>query len=79
MKLISAEALKAKVREKYKALPDRCEINELINDAPTVDAIPVEWIREYIANSLAIGIYPSECVFVAEMLMRWDKEQEARE
>lgn len=46
MRLIDAESLKAAVRAKFPALADRCEINELVNSAPTVDAVPVvhgEW------------------------------------
>jgi hypothetical protein len=42
MRLIDAEGLKRAVREKFPALPDRCEINELVNAAPTVDAIPTD-------------------------------------
>ena len=46
MRLIDAEGLKRAVREKFPALPDRCEINELVNAAPTVEAIPLEWIND---------------------------------
>lgn len=46
MRLIDADALKESVREKFRALPDRCEVNELVNAAPTVDAIPVEWLKQ---------------------------------
>ena len=42
MRLIDAEQLKQAVRKKFPALPDRCEINELVNAAPTVDAIPID-------------------------------------
>ena len=45
-RLISADALKVSVRKKFKDLPSRCEINGLVNAAPTIDAIPVEWLRE---------------------------------
>jgi hypothetical protein len=46
MRLIDAEGLKCAVRKKFHALPDRCEINELINAAPTVEAIPLEWLND---------------------------------
>lgn len=54
MRLIDAEALKESVREKFKALLDRCEINGLVNAAPTVDAIPVDWIKLNIAISALV-------------------------
>ncbi len=44
-RLIDADALKGSVRKKFKAFPDRCEINELVNAAPVIDAIPVEWLK----------------------------------
>ena len=46
MRLIDAEGLKQAVRKKFPALPDRCEINELVNAAPTVEAIPLEWLND---------------------------------
>ena len=46
MRLIDAEQLKQAVRKKFPALPDRCEINELVNAAPTVEAIPLEWLND---------------------------------
>ena len=77
MKLISAEELKAKVRDKYKALPDRCEINELINAAPTIDAIPVEWLREKM--KLASNAGDLDSLELLEWIeMKWHEEQEAR-
>ena len=42
MRLIDAEQLKQAVRKKFPELADRCEINELVNAAPTVDAIPTD-------------------------------------
>ena len=46
MRLIDAEKLKRAVRKKFPALPDRCEINELVNAAPTVEAVPLEWLND---------------------------------
>jgi hypothetical protein len=46
MKLIDAEQLKQAVRKKFPELADRCEINELVNAAPTVEAIPLEWLND---------------------------------
>lgn len=42
MRLIDAEQLKQAVRKKFPELADRCEINELVNATPTVDAIPTD-------------------------------------
>jgi hypothetical protein len=39
MRLIDAEELKCAVRKKFSGLPDRCEINELINAAPIVEIV----------------------------------------
>lgn len=44
---IDAEKLKAAVRDKYKSLPDRCEINSIIDLQPTADVrenVRGEWI-----------------------------------
>ena len=46
MRPIDAEQLKQAVRKKFLALADRCEINELVNAAPTVEAIPLEWLND---------------------------------
>lgn len=78
MRLISAEELKAKVRDKYKALPDRCEINELINAAPTIDAIQVEWIKDRLNKMLNGTASAESCFAIQVMLVDWQKEQEAR-
>lgn len=45
VRLVDADALKQSVRKKFKALSDRYEINELVNAAPTIEAIPVEWLE----------------------------------
>lgn len=45
MRLIEAETLKSAIREKFPSLADRCEINEVINSAQTIDAIPTDWLR----------------------------------
>lgn len=76
MRLIDKEALKASIRAKFKELPDRCEINEVINAAPTIHAIPVEWLREKMKTPCMTCANPFDYVLVA-----WQdeqKEQEAR-
>ena len=39
--LISREAAKSAIREKYLGLMERCEINEVLNAVPPVDAVPI--------------------------------------
>ena len=52
-------------------------IKRLLNLAPAVDAIPVEWREERKRWASADG--DNECVGVIEYLIdRWQKEQEAR-
>lgn len=46
-------------------------------EQPTIDAIPVEWLREHKHWAAVDG--DNECVLViAYLLDRWQKEQEAR-
>ena len=47
--LISREVAKAAIRSKFQSVSDRCEINEILNKLPVVDAMPVihgRWIDE---------------------------------
>lgn len=75
MRPIDADALKQSVREKFKGLSDRCEINELVNAAPTIDAIPVEWIKARHKN----WCWDSERSVCERFLLNdWRKEQEGR-
>lgn len=41
MDLIEREKVKVAIREKFKTLQERTEINMVINEQPTVDAVPV--------------------------------------
>ena len=74
MRLIDADALKESVRKKFKALPDRCEINELVNAAPTIDAIPVEWLKGLMLST-EDDFDKDEFAWI---MREWQKEQEAR-
>lgn len=73
-RLIDADALKESVRKKFKALPDRCEINELVNAAPTIDAIPMWWITEKFLDVLNKDKELSKAVWLVRKA--WQKEQE---
>lgn len=76
-RLIDADALKVAVRKKFKDLPSRCEINGLVNAAPTVDAIPVEWLVN-LKNEYAREGHEQAEGDLINLLLMWQKEQEAR-
>lgn len=78
-RLISADALKESVRKKFKALSDRCEINGLVNAAPTIDAIPVEWLESVLNEAKEYPMVDRELIVaIPYLIKRWQKEQEAR-
>lgn len=70
MRLIDAEQLKQAVRKKFPELADRCEINELVNAAPTVEAIPLEWLNDKMQKPQITCSNPFEFV-----LAEWLEEQ----
>lgn len=76
MRLIDADVLKESVRKKFAALSDRCEINELVNAAQTIEAIPVEWLEahrmEYCEDW---GVVPAS---IGMALIMWQKERGER-
>jgi hypothetical protein len=61
---------------------DDDSIEDYIDAAPTIDAIPVEWLQKY----TAVGVTPrgdrltegKERLIVRRILNDWHKEQEAR-
>lgn len=86
MRLIDADALKICMQDHYGVIEQDCSISEKFADgvisgidaamfeidaAPTVPAIPVEWLRKW-PKDLREGAY------VRDILMDWQKEQEAR-
>lgn len=69
---------------KYATLPtDKARRDELLdvmcwlNELPTVEAIPVVWIEEYIKRVLSFDGYYSDlrALFIHLMLNDWRKEQ----
>ena len=79
-RLIDADALKEVFRgeEGAKALdhfPLRfIKVKQIIDNAPTIDAIPVEWLRE-----LMLGTNDDvDKVEFAWIMRKWKEEQEAR-
>ena len=52
-------------------------MEDALENAPTIDAIPVEWLNEMKRWAAADG--DNECVLViAYLLGRWQNEREAR-
>ena len=73
--LISREAAKAAIRNKFITIPMRCEVNEILNAIPTVDAIPVEWMRDKM-RGYASSLKSTETAALVMVMQMWQKEQE---
>ena len=72
--LISREAAKAVIRSKFQSISDRCEINEVLNELPVVDAMPMahgRWIDENPDDSLDPRMRCSICTGVESPLIKW--------
>lgn len=80
MRPIDADALKENMF--HYAAPemmwDRGDIEHKINEMPTIDAIPVEWMKKKRKEALQEGMRPDEVEAVEMVLWMWQKEQEAR-
>lgn len=63
--LISRAAAKAAIRGKFQSVADRCEINEVLNGLPAVDAAPVVRCGECRMRNNA-GYCPDLEMFVGE-------------
>ena len=57
-------------------------LSEMINDAPTIEAIPVEWLKSHMitAGEVANGDYFEDealelNMYVSDLIERWQKEQ----
>ena len=76
-RLIDGDALKSALAHAAKDYCNRngpmraIDFESLIDKAPTVDAIPVEWLRKW-PKDLREGAY------VRDILRDWQKEQEAK-
>lgn len=77
MRLVDADALQDKAFGGRKGLVHSSDIDA----APTIDAIPVEWLEEHDGENISDSdgnIYGRRCITVSEALSMWRKEQEAR-
>jgi len=54
---------------------DMGDVEHKINEMPTIDAIPVEWLEEHDSEG---NEYGRRYITVVEALSMWQKEQEAR-
>lgn len=84
MRLVDADALPSALFQKH--VHDKEELEpmlyfedavKVVEDAPTIDAIPVEWLkkkREHCKSTWDIDFYEA----VQLVLCEWQKEQEAR-
>lgn len=83
MRLVDADALP---NELFKKHVHDCEELEpmmyfedavkVVENSPTIDAIPVEWLEAH--KTISIEDWGEEPVTVGAALMIWQKEQEAR-
>lgn len=71
MRLIDADALKESVSKNPQGQLYRFEVYGLICDAPTIDAIPMEWLEDHSQVS------PIRGIAVKGLIEEWHKEQAA--
>ena len=79
MRLIDADALNKELQRRVGSPTDDklYEANLVIIEAPTIDAIPVEWLKAH--KTISIEDWGEEPVTVGAALMIWQKEQEAQD
>lgn len=51
------------------------EYDEVVN-APTIDAIPIKWIKDYIDFGVSDKLAQHDMRFVSKMIEDWEKENE---
>ena len=78
MRLIDADALFINLDGMMEVSPTGYihgdTVADMISDAPTVDAVPVEWIENYLRNYRYMA--PIEKNFVREMIKAWAERKE---
>ena len=47
-----------------------------ISNAETVEAIPIEWIKDYVGSGVSDDIFQRNRRFVLNMIEDWEKENE---
>lgn len=87
MRIIDADALERQIQEAYCAECENyngircraCSIDDAliqVDAAPTIAAIPVEWLESKRKEALHEGMRPDEVEAVEMVLWMWQKEQE---
>ena len=78
MRLVDADALNKTLQERVGSPTDDrlYEVNLCIIDAPTIDAIPVEWLKEQNNSTKYYKTLQGQAV--ERVLELWEKEQEAK-
>ena len=83
-RLIEADALKSALAHAAKDYCNRngpmrtIDFESLIDKAPTIDAIPVEWLRSQLKNNPNDIESAYDDICINELIDKWQKEQEAR-
>ena len=73
MRLIDAE----KVVHEYYKNPSYQQLCKVLNEAPTVKAIPIEWIEEWYKTHVYYLKEEKPIIYAYEqMIMDWEKEHE---
>lgn len=90
MRIIDADALNAVIVHRHDffrgctAAPEKARRDELlqvmcdINEQPTIDAIPVEWLRPQMKNNPNDIETAYDDICLSELIQKWQKEQEAQ-
>ncbi len=47
-----------------------------IDEAPTVEAIPIGWIKDYVGFGVSDDVFQRNRRFVLNMIKEWEKENE---
>ena len=77
MRLIDADTLKENFFDyaPFEMMWDRGDIRHKIDEMPTVDAIPVEWLKKLFEDD---GDWNEEKDVIDWAICRWQQEQEAK-
>ena len=79
MRLIDADALNKELQKRVGSPTDDklYEANLVIIEATTINAIPVEWLREKM-RGYASSLKSTETAALVMVMQMWEDEQEAR-
>ena len=80
MRLIDADALNKELQKRVGSPTDDklYEANLVIIEATTINAIPVEWLREKM-RGYASSLKSTETAALVMVMQMWQKEQEAQD